>query len=98
MKTIEATATLDVTPYWPVVEVDLGDPPTVKVHGVTLPLTGDAQAGAVAVAASTARTLGRRVRMRVLSGSGVQVLVVDPVGVVTALPDETPVVKRRFGR
>lgn len=97
MKTIEDT-TLDAVPFWPVVEVSLSDHATVKVHGVTSPLDGDAQAGAVAVAAGTARSLGRRVRMRVRSGSGVQVLVVDPSGVVTPLPDDAPVVKRRFRR
>jgi hypothetical protein len=71
----------------------------VKVHGVSSPLSGDAQAAAVAVAAGVAGSLGRRVRMRVSSGTGVQVLVVDPLGVVSALPDEEPVVKRgRFRR
>jgi hypothetical protein len=86
------------TPFWPVVEVSLSDPATVKVHGVSSPLTGDTQAAAVAVAADTARTLGYPVRMRVRSGTGVQCLVVDPLGVVTALRDDVPAVGRRFRR
>ena len=85
-----------VVPFWPVVEVSLSEPATVKVHGVTAPLVGDAQAGAVAVAASLARALGRPVRMRVRSGTGVQVLVVSPLGVVSALRDDAPVERQRF--
>lgn len=96
MKTVDDVDTR--TPYWPVVEVSLSEPATVKAHGVTTPLEGDAQAGAVAVAASTARTLGRPVRMRVRSGTGVQCLVVSPVGVVSPLPDELPVTRSLFRR
>ena len=87
MKNVDAVPALDTTPYWPVVEVFLGDTPTVKVHGITRSLKGDAQAAAVAVAAGVARSLGRRVRMRVASGTGVQVLVVAPNGAVVRLPD-----------
>jgi hypothetical protein len=98
MRTVDAVASLDEsTPYWPVVEVDLSDPPSVKVGGVTILLTGDAQAEAVAVAANRARTLGYQVRMNVRSGTGVQRLVVAPNGAVVRLPDEdAPAVRRRF--
>jgi hypothetical protein len=98
MRTVATVASLDEsTPYWPVVEVNLSESPSVKVGGVTILLTGDAQAEAVAVAANRARALGYPVRMHVRSGTGVQRLVVAPNGAVVRLPDESaPAVKRRF--
>ncbi len=86
MKT-PATTKLDTsTPKWPVLAVNLADPPTVDINGASTPLdAADPQRDAVGHATRQARALGRAVRMTVTDAAGEQRLIVTADGVVTLL-------------
>ncbi|HZM66762.1 MAG TPA: hypothetical protein VFC16_10740, partial [Nakamurella sp.] len=86
MKTPAATKLDTSTPKWPVLAVNLADPPNVDINGASTPLDpADPQRDAVGHATRQARALGRAVRMTVTDAAGEQRLIVTADGVVTLL-------------
>ncbi|MFF7245491.1 hypothetical protein ACFZBU_16480 [Embleya sp. NPDC008237] len=88
-------------PAWPVVLITLSADRTLEIDGVYVPVDPgrDPRDVALAVAAETARSLGRAVRVQAVEPDGTTFpLIVDPQGNVAQAGDPVPAKPARRGR